>query len=389
MRFFYLAFSLHITFGLRAQDDLFYKGSQISYAKVDNEFIAISQRPVTNREYIIYLMWLRNTFVSDNRDYFYNSVPGLNVDSLKQYIASSYKKKMMSYYFVDMNTVINYSYPFVKNYMFNPKYLDYPVVGVSWQNANNYGKWLSDRYNEVTLVKKGHLEHCPFPTDQDYFNTEDYVAGMWQGQLKQKLPSTDTEISNVKTYNWNDHVFIPAFRLPSKEEISEVKKTNIAICEVKPYLFSKKHFLNKWKKQFFKNENDTSFVLTECSFYKDYGGDTIILNKTFPLQIKGEMSLDIHNSIKSKTIAEIYLENGQVKCNLEQFKEIRENQHYPKYLNKPIKNEHYFILDEDNKNNPIFISEYEDLLPPDYINFKCFRLACSMGKKQYAKIIEK
>ena len=47
--------SLEVT----AQTDLFYKGSQIYYAKVDNEFIATSQRPVTNREYIIYLMWLR------------------------------------------------------------------------------------------------------------------------------------------------------------------------------------------------------------------------------------------------------------------------------------------------------------------------------------------
>ena len=389
MRFFYLAFVLHITFGFRAQENLFYKGSQISYAKVDNEFIAISQRPVTNREYIIYLIWLRNTFTGDFVDCFYNSVPGLNIDSLKLYVTSNYKKKTYLYYFVDMNTIINYSNPFVKNYMFNPKYLDYPVVGVSWQNANNYGKWLSDRYNETTLVKKGHIEHCPFPTDQDYFNTEDYVAGMWQGQLKQKLPSTDSEISNVKTYNWNDYVFIPAFRLPSKKEISEAKKTNIDICEVKPCLFSKKHFLNKWKKQFFKNENDTSFVLTVCSFYKNYGGDTIILNKTFPLQIKGEIHLDTYNSAKSKTIAEIYLENGQVTCSLEQFRGIREKQHYAKYYSKSIKNERYLILDEDDTYIPIFISEYEDILPPDYINFKCFRLACSMGKKQYAKVVEK
>lgn len=389
MRFLYLVLLLHITFGFRAQENLFYKGSQISYAKVDNEFIAISQRPVTNREYIIYLMWLRNTFVGELSDVFYNSVPGLNIDSLKRFVASNYKKKAYSYHFVDMNTVINYSKPFVKDYIFNPKYLDYPVVGVSWLNANNYGKWLSDRYNEVTLVKKGHIEHVPNPTDQDYFNTEDYVAGMWQGQLKQKLPSTDTEISNVKTYNWNDYVFIPALRLPSNEEISEVKFNSSNLCEVKPYSFSKKHFLRNWKNQFFKSENDTSFILTECSFYKEYGCDTIILNKSFPIQITGEMSLEINNSSKSKTVTEIYLKNGQVTCDTEQFREIRNKQQNAKYYSESIKKERYLILDEDNKHNPIFVSEYEDIIPPDYINFKCFRLVCSMGKKQFAKVVEK
>lgn len=372
-----------------AQDDLFYKGSQISYVNAGNEFIAMFQRPVTNREYIIYLMWLRNTFVDEDHDYFFNSVPGLNTDSLKRYLASAYKKKAYSYYFIDMNTVINYSKPFVRDYLFNPKYLDYPVVGVSWQNANNYGKWLSDRYNETTLIKRGHIEHCAFPTDQDYFSTEDYIAGTWQGQLRTKLPCPDTPLHKVKNYNWNDYVFIPAFRLPSGKEIAEVEAANFNVFEFKPYPFSKKHFLKKWKRQFFASENDTSFVLAECSFYKEYGRDTIVLNKTASLQIKAEMSLDVSGSAKSKTIADVYLENGQVTRSVEQFREIREKQHFSERHSKSPGQEQHLILGEDEKHHPVYVSEYEEMLPPDYTNFRCFRLACSLGNKQYAKVIEK
>jgi len=371
-----------------AQGDLFYKGSSFSYAKVDHEFIAISQRPVTNREYIIYLMWLRNTYAEEYDANFYNSLPGLNIDSLKRYLASGYKKKVNSYDFVDMHTIINYSKPFVKAYMFNPKYLDYPVVGVSWQNANDYGKWLSDRYNETTLIRMGHIEHSPFATDQDYFNTEDYITGMWQGQIKTKLPSTDEAAASEKTYYWNDYMFIPAFRLPSGKEITAIEAQNAHVFELKPYPFSKNHFLKKWKKQYFAHENDTSFVLTECSFYKEYGRDTIRLNKTASLKIEAELLLDVNRSAKPKTIAEIYAENGQVTCREEQFREIRDKQHNAKHYSKP-KGEQYLILGEDEKHQPVFVSEYEDLLPPDYHYFKCFRLACSMGKKQYAKVVEK
>ncbi|MCZ8285784.1 MAG: SUMF1/EgtB/PvdO family nonheme iron enzyme, partial [Bacteroidia bacterium] len=102
--------------------------------------------------------------------------------------------------------------------MFNPYYLDYPVVGVSWQNANNYAKWLSDRFNEVTLIKKHVLDYCPFPSDQDYFNTEAYIEGIWKGQIRLKLPSHDYNPIRKKDFNWSDHVFIPAFRLPSRLE---------------------------------------------------------------------------------------------------------------------------------------------------------------------------
>ncbi len=380
MRFFYLAFLIHITLRLNSQEDLFYKGSQISYAKVDNEFIAISQRPVTNREYIIYLMWLRNTFIYNPiySDFFYNSVPGLNIDSIRKYTNTKLKDRI-----IDMNTVISFSKPFVRNYMFNPKYLDYPVVGVSWQNANNYGKWLADRYNEVTMIKKKLLCFHTTNSECDYFDTGFYMAGLWEGQLDIKLPEFDGE-SDFKDFTWGDHVFVPAFRLPSKNEVAKSNFKNTP-TEFKAYPFNRQHFLHKWYKQYFYKENKVSYILTQLYNYEGYSRDTIIIDTNFTIKISGELLLNINQS-NTKNILDIYLQNGQDQHLKEYY--VEEYSWKKRLCETAIVNP-CTIVDEDKNQNPIYMSEYENILPPDYINFKCFRLACSMGKKQYAKMIEK
>ena len=375
---------LVICFNCKAQGDLFYKGSQIAYAKVDNEFIAISQRPVTNREYIIYLMWLRNTFMYEPKycNFFYYNVPGLNVDSISEYVESI--NKGYAYRSVDMNTVIDYSKPFVRDYMFNPKYLDYPVVGVSWQNANNYGKWLSDRFNEVTMIKKKLLSYNCFSSTYDYFDTGFYMAGLWQGQLLIKLPEFDGE-SNFKDFTWNEHVFVPAFRLPSKNEVTE-SNIEAAVSDFKAYPFSKKHFLFQWHKQYFHSEKDTSYILTSCYTYEGYSRDTITNSKNFSIKITGELFLN-DNQPNNKNIPNIYFKNGQDQHTKEFY--IEEDSKRDKHLCELGILNPCIIIDEDKNQNPIYMSEYENIQLPDYVNFKCFRLVCSMGRKQYAKVVEK
>ena len=54
--------------------------------------------------------------------------------------------------------IFKHSPPYVRNYIFNPQYSDYPVIGVSWLQASKYNKWLADRYNEYILVKRKYLE---------------------------------------------------------------------------------------------------------------------------------------------------------------------------------------------------------------------------------------
>ena len=45
-----------------------------------------------------------------------------------------------------------------ENYLRHPGYAEYPVVGVSWVQANQYCKWRTDRVNEKILMDKGVLK---------------------------------------------------------------------------------------------------------------------------------------------------------------------------------------------------------------------------------------
>ena len=68
----------------------------------------------------------------------------------------------------------------VENYLRHPAYRNYPVVGVSWLQANEYAKWRSDRVGEMVLQKEGYLErgaHIPTEsvTASNNFNLDTYV----------------------------------------------------------------------------------------------------------------------------------------------------------------------------------------------------------------------
>ena len=47
---------------------------------------------------------------------------------------------------------------FVDYYLRHPAYKEYPVVGVSWVQANDYCKWRTDRVNEYILCREGILD---------------------------------------------------------------------------------------------------------------------------------------------------------------------------------------------------------------------------------------
>jgi formylglycine-generating enzyme required for sulfatase activity len=53
---------------------------------------------------------------------------------------------------------LGYREKFVNYYLRHPSYRDYPVVGVSWLQANDFCKWRTDRVNEAILVREGILK---------------------------------------------------------------------------------------------------------------------------------------------------------------------------------------------------------------------------------------
>jgi formylglycine-generating enzyme required for sulfatase activity len=128
----------------------------------------------------------------------------------------------------------------VYNYLRHPAYQDYPVVGVSWNQANDYCQWRTDRSNEYILQQKGLLarpqdtkgkKNTPAATASTTtpFNTDMYLNGQYQGpgiNGKKMLPDLDpnataapgTKGQPVRPARREDGIVKQAYRLPTEAE---------------------------------------------------------------------------------------------------------------------------------------------------------------------------
>ncbi|MFV0237567.1 MAG: gliding motility lipoprotein GldJ [Flavobacteriales bacterium] len=99
----------------------------------------ISETEVTNRDYKMYLSWLRLFFDPKIEEY-----RGIYVGSLPDTMV--WRNKLASQEL------------FVENYFRDPAFDYYPVVGINWLQANNYTEWLTDRVNERKLMEEGIID---------------------------------------------------------------------------------------------------------------------------------------------------------------------------------------------------------------------------------------
>ena len=109
-----------------------------------------------------------------------------------------------------------YNEPLVQTYFSHPSFDLYPVVGVTWEQAQEYCKWRTDRVNEMLLIEKGILNPNPEQKDADNFNTDSYLAGQYEGNVKKNLK--DNATGGERKVNFTDGIFIPEYRLPTEAE---------------------------------------------------------------------------------------------------------------------------------------------------------------------------
>jgi gliding motility-associated lipoprotein GldJ len=106
--------------------------------------------------------------------------------------------------------------PYVENYFRHPAYSDYPVVGVTWEQANAYCAWRTDRVNEQILIDKGIMTHDNTQAGQNIYTTKTYLAGLYAGtDGKKPLENPDGTTKRVK---WEDGIMLPNYRLPTEAE---------------------------------------------------------------------------------------------------------------------------------------------------------------------------
>jgi gliding motility-associated lipoprotein GldJ len=110
-----------------------------------------------------------------------------------------------------------YNEPLVETYLRHPSYNDYPVVGVSWQQASDYCLWRSDRVNEMIMIREGILENDPNQKDENNFNTEAYLNGQYEGVVRQNLKSMDPN-QEERRVMMEDGILLPKYRLPTEAE---------------------------------------------------------------------------------------------------------------------------------------------------------------------------
>jgi gliding motility-associated lipoprotein GldJ len=172
----------------RTEQDVMYDWNARA-AKVTVSSFYMDRTEVTNFHWLEYVYWMKRVYNKSYPHIFKKSLP----DTLVWRSPLSYKEKYVDYYFR------------------HPAYRDYPVVGVSWLQANDFCKWRTDRVNEFILVREGILDwHFqddngvvgktydengnlgkktpPFAasdnTPDNMFNTDSYLAGQYTIETK-------------------------------------------------------------------------------------------------------------------------------------------------------------------------------------------------------------
>jgi len=156
----------------------------------------MDETEVANVDYSEYLYWLSRVFGGNFPEVYHKALPDTLV----------WREKM------------SYNEPLVETYLRHPAYRNYPVVGVSWVQANDYCLWRTDRVNEELLVKYGILDYSPDQKDDNNFNTEAYLAGQYEGIVNKPLKDLNPNGTGERRVKLEDGIMLPKYRLPTEAE---------------------------------------------------------------------------------------------------------------------------------------------------------------------------
>ena len=159
----------------------------------------MDQTEVSNLDYLEYIHWLNRVYGSEYPEMVDRALPDTLV----------------------WRNSLSYNEPMVEIYFRHPAYRDYPVVGVTWLQANEYALWRSDRVNEKLLIDAGVLSYNNNQTKDYHFSADAYLAGQYTGIVSSSSENDSTSVNSDnenKKANMEDGILLPKYRLPSEAE---------------------------------------------------------------------------------------------------------------------------------------------------------------------------
>jgi len=188
----------------RVEDDVMYDWNNRPRRLTVSSFY-MDQTEVSNFHWLEYLYWLSRAYDGTYPMVYKNALP----DTLVWRSELGFNEKYVDYY------------------LRHPAYRDYPVVGVTWLQANDYAKWRTDRVNEYILIREGILNFDINQTDETTFNTEAYLNGKGRDEsVRENI--TDLNPSKLigkrgrtlgeRQIRMSDGILLPRYRLPTEAE---------------------------------------------------------------------------------------------------------------------------------------------------------------------------
>lgn len=159
----------------------------------------IDETEIANVHYREYLYWTKRTFGIDFPEIVKNALPDTLV----------------------WREELAYNEPYVEYYFRYPSYDYYPVVGISWLQANDFTRWRSDRVNEAILADQGFMDVNINSYNEDNFTTESYYAGIYSTGVQKGVKDYSPEAGDSKmgrTIRMEDGILLPDYRLPTEAE---------------------------------------------------------------------------------------------------------------------------------------------------------------------------
>lgn len=122
---------------------------------------------------------------------------------------------------------LSYNDRMINNYLRHPAYNDYPVVGVTWEQAAEFCLWRTDRVNEKLLVDLAIMQPVDYATiasmdDQQeiinmIFTTRKYLNSTGYNPERGEGARVD-EYGAEKRVGISDGILYPEYRLPTEAE---------------------------------------------------------------------------------------------------------------------------------------------------------------------------